>query len=55
MTMWRAVSLGVGSMVGAGIFALQGEVAAVATSAVWLAFLIGGVIALLNGYSYGRL
>ena len=55
MTVSRAVSLGVGSMVGAGIFALLGEVAAVATSAVWLAFLIGGVVALLNGYSYGRL
>lgn len=55
MTLWRAVALGVGSMVGAGIFALLGEVAAVAMSGVWLAFLAGGAIALLNGYSYGRL
>jgi amino acid transporter len=55
MTVPRAVSLGIGSMVGAGIFALLGEVAAVATSAIWLAFLVGGGIALLNGYSYGRL
>jgi amino acid transporter len=42
-------------MVGAGIFALLGEVGAVASSAVWLAFVGGGVVALLNGYSYGRL
>jgi len=42
-------------MVGAGIFALLGEVGASAKSAVWMAFLAGGVIALLNGYSYGRL
>jgi amino acid transporter len=55
MTVGRAASLGVGSMVGAGIFALLGEVAAVATSAIWLAFLMGGIVALLNGYSYGRL
>lgn len=55
MTVPRAVSLGIGSMVGAGIFALLGQVAAVATSAIWLAFLLGGVVALLNGYSYGRL
>jgi len=55
MTVARAVSLGIGAMVGAGIFALLGEVGAVAGSSVWLAFLGGGVIALLNGYSYGRL
>lgn len=55
MTVARAVSLGIGAMVGAGIFALLGEVGAVAGSSVWLAFLAGGVVALLNGYSYGRL
>ena len=55
MTVSRAVSLGIGSMVGAGIFALLGQVGAIAGSGVWLAFLIGGVVALLNGYSYGRL
>ena len=55
MTVWRAVALGIGSMVGAGIFALLGEVGAVAGASVWVAFLIGGAVALLNGYSYGRL
>ncbi|MGB8360328.1 MAG: APC family permease, partial [Acidimicrobiia bacterium] len=55
MTVWRAVALGIGSMVGAGIFALLGEVGAVAGPSVWIAFLIGGAVALLNGYSYGRL
>ncbi len=55
MTVTRAVSLGIGSMVGAGIFALLGEVGSVAGSAVWLAFAGGGIVALLNGYSYGRL
>jgi amino acid transporter len=55
MTLARAVSLGIGAMVGAGIFALLGEVGAVAGSTAWLAFLGGGVVALLNGYSYGRL
>jgi amino acid transporter len=55
MTPARAVSLGIGAMVGAGIFALLGEVGAVAGSSVWLAFLGGGIVALLNGYSYGLL
>jgi len=39
-------------MVGAGIFALLGEAAALAGSAVWLSFLMAGVIALLTGYSF---
>jgi len=54
MTMPRAAALGIGSMVGAGIFALLGEVGAVAGASVWIAFAIGGVVALLNGYSYSR-
>jgi len=35
-----AVFLGVGAMVGAGIFALLGEAGAVAGSAVWISFLV---------------
>jgi len=50
-----AAFLGVGAMVGAGIFALLGEAGAIAGSAVWLSFLIAGVIALLQGYSFAKL
>jgi len=39
-------------MVGAGIFALLGEAAALAGTAVWVSFLMAGVIALLTGYSF---
>ncbi|MFD6064979.1 MULTISPECIES: hypothetical protein [Rhodococcus] len=45
MTVRGAAFLGVGSMVGAGIFALLGEAGAVAGSAVWLSFLLAGVVA----------
>jgi hypothetical protein len=38
-------------MVGAGIFALLGEAAAVAGAAVWLSFLLAGVVAALLGYT----
>ena len=37
-----AAFLGIGAMVGAGIFALLGEAAVVAGSAVWLSFLLAG-------------
>jgi amino acid transporter len=50
-----AVFIGIGSMVGAGIFALFGEAGAIAGAAVWLSFLIGGIIALLQGYSFAKL
>jgi amino acid transporter len=49
------VFIGIGSMVGAGIFALFGEAGAIAGAAVWVSFLIGGIIALLQGYSFAKL
>src|SRR4051794_37803194 len=50
LTVRGATFLGIGSMIGAGIFALLGEAGAVAGAAVWISFLIGGVVALLLGY-----
>jgi amino acid transporter len=50
LTLRGATFLGIGSMIGAGIFALLGEAGAVAGAAVWLSFLIGGVVAMLLGY-----
>jgi amino acid transporter len=55
ISFWSAVAIGIGAMVGAGIFALLGEAGAIASSAVYISFLIGGGIALLSGYSMGRL
>jgi amino acid transporter len=52
VTVRSAIALGVGSMVGAGIFAMMGEAAALAGSAVWISFLMAGVIAALTGYSF---
>jgi len=42
-------------MVGAGIFSILGVVAHAAGNAMWLAFAIGGVVALLSTYSYAKL
>ena len=52
---WSAVSMGVGAMVGAGIFALLGEASTVSGSAVYISFVLGGIIALFSGYSLGKL
>src|SRR5215467_14047434 len=51
----QAAFIGVGAMVGAGIFALLGAAGEVAGAAVWVSFLIAGAIAGLQGYSFAKL
>ncbi len=53
--LWSAVLLGIGSMVGAGIFIVIGEAGAIAGNLVWVSFVLGGVAALLSGYSLAKL
>jgi amino acid transporter len=55
VTVRGAAFLGIGAMIGAGIFALLGETGAVAGSAVWLSFLLAGVVTLLLGYNVVKL
>ena len=55
MSVRGAAFLGIGAMVGAGIFALLGEAGAVAGSAVWLSFLLAGVVSTLIGYNVVKL
>ena len=55
MSVRGAAFLGIGAMVGAGIFALLGEAGTVAGSAVWLSFLLAGVVAALLGYTVVKL
>jgi amino acid transporter len=51
----EAAFIGVGAMVGAGIFSLLGTTAEVAGSAVWVSFALAGGIAALQGYSFAKL
>ena len=50
-----AAFIGIGSMVGAGIFALLGQAAIDAGSAVWLSFLLAGIITALLAYNVVKL
>ena len=45
-----ATVLGIGAMIGAGIFALLGEAGAIAGAAVWISFLVGLVVTSLLAY-----
>ena len=55
MSVRGAALLGVGAMVGAGIFALLGEAGAVAGAATWISFLLAGVVSVLIGYNVVKL
>ena len=52
---WSAVSIGVGGMVGGGIFAVLGLAAQLAHGGTPIAFALAGIIALTTSYSYARL
>jgi len=52
---FSAAMLGIGSMVGAGIFIVIGEAGSIAGNIVWLSFVLGGIAALLSGYSLAKL
>jgi len=54
-TLVSAMLLGIGSMVGAGIFIVIGQAGALAGSLVWVSFIFGAFIALLSGYSLAKL
>lgn len=49
---WQIGLYGLGSMLGAGIYALVGKAASSLGNAIWLAFLAAMVVAMLTGLSY---
>jgi amino acid transporter len=51
----EAVSIGVGGMVGGGIFAVLGLAVGVGRGGTFVAFLLAGLVALVTTYSYARL
>ena len=52
LSLWGAVSMGTGVMIGAGIFALTGQIAELAGSWFPLAFLVAAVVSGFSAYSY---
>lgn len=55
MTLPEIIALGIGSVIGAGIFALLGQVVILAGRQTYAAFILAGVAALFSGYSYAKL
>ncbi|HKI95348.1 MAG TPA: APC family permease [Gemmatimonadales bacterium] len=55
MGFWAVVAIGIGGMVGGGIFAVLGLSVQLTGGGAPVAFLVGGIVALLTAYSYARL
>ena len=49
------IAIGVGGMIGGGIFSVMGLAVGIAGNATPIAFLLGGLLALIMGYSYIKL
>jgi amino acid transporter len=55
ISLLSAVAIGIGGMIGAGIFSILGIATNIAGNLVYVSFIIGGSIALLSTYSYAKL
>ncbi len=55
LTLKEVIAMGIGGMVGGGIFSVLGLAIAQAGHAAPIAFALGGIIAMLTGLSYARL
>ncbi len=51
---WDTLLFGVGSIVGAGIYAIIGQAAGLSGNMLWLSFAIAAIVALLTGLSYAE-
>ncbi len=55
LNLWRLTAYGVGDIVGAGIYALVGKVAAEAGGLAWFSFVVAWLVILPTALSYGEL
>ena len=55
LSYWSVVSIGIGGMVGGGIFAVLGLAVQLGHGGTPIAFALAGIVALITSYSYARL
>ena len=55
ISLFQAITYGVGLILGAGIYVIIGDVAAIAGSAMWISFILAALIAIVTGFSYTEL
>lgn len=55
LSVWQVTASGIGIVIGAGIYVLIGPATHDAGNAVWLSFVVAGVLSALTGLSYAEL
>ena len=55
ISLFQAITYGVGLILGAGIYVIIGDVAAIAGNAMWISFILVALIAIVTGFSYAEL
>src|SRR3989344_2964246 len=55
LTLFNAVVYGIGVILGAGIYVLIGQAAAIAGNALWMSFAVAAFVAAFTGFSYAEL
>ncbi|MEM5871238.1 MAG: amino acid permease [Candidatus Aenigmatarchaeota archaeon] len=55
INLWQATFIGIGLILGAGIYVLIGKAASIAGNGVWLSFALSSLIAIFTGLSYAEL
>lgn len=53
--LFQAITFGVGLILGAGIYVIIGDVAAIAGNTMWISFVLAALIAIVTGFSYAEL
>lgn len=53
--LFQLIAYGIGNIIGAGIYVLIGDAAGLAGNELWLAFIVGAIIAVFTGLSYAEL
>ncbi len=55
LTLWQITLMGIGVILGAGIYVVIGEAAGLTGNSVWMSFIIGAIVATFSGLSYAEL
>lgn len=55
ISLWDAVAMGTGVMIGAGILALTGQIAELAGPTFPLVFIVGAIVTAFSAYTYIRM
>lgn len=55
LSLWEVTLMGIGVILGAGIYVIIGEAVGLSGNTIWLSFLIGSIVAVFSGLSYAEL